>query len=159
MPRVVSAGVPEPDAAGDERRLRVVGDRVLVDGDVRPAEQLLRRLARQVLGPQVDQHQVGVGAAGDDREAAFDQGLGERLGVGDHLLRVALEVGRQRLAEGDRLGGDDVLERPALRAGEDRLVDRLGELRRSQRIMPARGPRSVLCVVLVTTCACGTGEG
>ena len=27
------------------------------------------------------------------------------------------------------------------------------------RIIPARGPRSVLCVVVVTTCACGTGEG
>ena len=25
--------------------------------------------------------------------------------------------------------------------------------------MPARGPRSVLCVVVVTMCACGTGEG
>ena len=25
--------------------------------------------------------------------------------------------------------------------------------------MPARGPRSVLCVVVVTICACGTGEG
>ena len=27
------------------------------------------------------------------------------------------------------------------------------------RMSPARGPRSVLCVVLVTTCACGTGDG
>ena len=25
--------------------------------------------------------------------------------------------------------------------------------------MPARGPRRVLCVVVVTMCACGTGEG
>src|SRR2546426_220793 len=28
-----------------------------------------------------------------------------------------------------------------------------------QRINPPRGPRSVLCVVVVTICACGTGEG
>src|SRR5579871_685804 len=28
-----------------------------------------------------------------------------------------------------------------------------------ERIMPERGPRSVLCVVEVTICACGTGEG
>ena len=28
-----------------------------------------------------------------------------------------------------------------------------------QRIMPPRGPRSVLCVVVVTTSACGMGEG
>ena len=27
------------------------------------------------------------------------------------------------------------------------------------RIMPPRGPRSVLCVVVVTTCACGNGLG
>jgi hypothetical protein len=27
------------------------------------------------------------------------------------------------------------------------------------RIIPERGPRSVLCVVVVTICACGTGEG
>ncbi len=29
----------------------------------------------------------------------------------------------------------------------------------SDRITPPRGPRSVLCVVVVTTCACGNGEG
>jgi hypothetical protein len=28
-----------------------------------------------------------------------------------------------------------------------------------ERIIPERGPRSVLCVVVVTICACGTGEG
>lgn len=32
-PRVVTAGVPTRDAAGDERLLRVVGDGVLCDGD------------------------------------------------------------------------------------------------------------------------------
>ena len=28
-----------------------------------------------------------------------------------------------------------------------------------ERITPPRGPRKVLCVVVVTTCACGNGEG
>ena len=89
-------------------------------------------------GAQVDEHEVVVGAAGDEAEAALDHRLGQRRGVVDDLLDVGLELGLQRLAEGDGLGGDDVLERAALDAGEDRLVERLGVLLLAQDDAAAR---------------------
>ncbi len=113
----------------------------------------------QLLRPEIDQHQMRIGAARDDREPAFDQRLGERLGVRDDRLRIVLELRLQRLAEGHRLGGDDMHQRPALQAGEDGAVDLLADLLVIARTMPPRGPRSVLCVVVVTTWACGSGLG
>ena len=59
----------EPDARRDRRLLRIERDAVLVAGDVGAAERQLRDLAGEPLGPQIDQHQMGVGAAGDDVEA------------------------------------------------------------------------------------------
>ena len=67
-PRVVPAGVPSrmPDVivgfCGIERNA------VLVAGDVGAPECSFGHLAGQPLGPQVDQHQMGVGAARDDVE-------------------------------------------------------------------------------------------
>ena len=78
----------EPDAAGDERRLRIVGNGVLVHRDAGLVEHLLGDLPGEVLGPEIDQHQVGVGAAGHDGEAALDQRLRQRLGVVHHLAGV-----------------------------------------------------------------------
>ena len=87
MPRVVSAGVPSRMPLvtnGDCGSSGIVFLLTVIPACV---EQLLRRLAGEPLGPQVDQHQVGVGAAGDDGEAALDQRVGQRLGVLDHLPR------------------------------------------------------------------------
>ena len=39
------------------------------------------------------------------------------------------------------------------------LVELLARALRLATMMPPRGPRRVLCVVEVTTCACGTGFG
>ena len=127
-PRVVPAGEPRrmPEVIG--RLLRVERHAVLVAGDVGAAERDLGGLAGELLGPEVDQHQMGVGAAGDERDAALDQGLAERLGVVDHALGVELEIGLERLAEGDGLGGDDVHQRAALEAGEHRRIDLLADL-------------------------------
>jgi len=77
---------------------------------------------------EVDQHEVVVGAAGDEGEAVFLQRLGEHVGVVDHVLGVGLERGVERLLEPDRLPGDVVHERAALPAGEHGLVDVVGEL-------------------------------
>ena len=59
------------------------------------------------------------------RESGPRQFLGQHLRVGDHLRRVLLEGGLQRLAERDRLRRDDVHQRPALHAGEHGRVDLL----------------------------------
>ena len=155
---MVTAGVPIRIPLVTNGDCGIVGDRVLVHGDARLAQHLLRRLAGEILGPEVHQHEVGVGSARDDGKAALDQRAGQSLGVLHHLAGVDLEVVGQRLAECHRLGRDDVLQRTALGAGNTDLSMALA-CSMVQRIRPARGPRSVLCVVLVTTCACGTGEG
>ena len=90
-------------------------------------QRRLRRLAGQLFRPQIDQHQMVVGAARDQRIAARQDRRGERLGVGDHRMGVVLEFRRQRLGEGDRLGGDHMHQRAALQARKDRRIDLFGE--------------------------------
>ena len=102
---------------------------------------------------------MAFGAAADDAQAALGKRLGQDDGVLRDLLLVGLELGRERLLERDRLGGDHVHQRAALDAGEDRAVDLLGDASSFIRMMPPRGPRRLLCVVEVTTSACGTGFG
>ena len=88
------------------------------------------------------------------------QRLGQRLGVLDHVLGVDLEVRPQRLAEGDRLGGDDMHQRAALQAGEDRRVDLLGDrLVVGEDHAAARAAQRSCASSMVTTCACGNGDG
>ena len=65
----------ETDARGDEGLLRIEGHAVLVAGDVRAAERGFRGLAGQLLRAQIDEHQMIVGAAGDDGETGVDQRL------------------------------------------------------------------------------------
>ncbi len=48
---------------------------------------------------------------------------------------------------------------PPCRPGNTALLIFLPSSGSFDRIMPPRGPRSVLCVVVVTTCACGSGLG
>ena len=124
-------------------------------------ERRLGRLAGEALGPQIDQHQVVVGAAGHDGDSRRRCSVSaSALAFSTTCLRVNLELRPQRLAEGDRLGGDDVHQRAALQAGEDRRIDLLGDVLVVGEDHARRaGPRSVLCVVVVTTWACGNGEG
>ena len=78
--------------------------------------------------PQVDQHQVRVGAAGDEVERRAPSSVSaSALALSTTALRIGLELGPQRLAERHRLGGDDVHQRAALQAREDRRVDLLGD--------------------------------
>ena len=78
-------GRADPDAAGDEWRLRVIGHGVLVHRNVRLSQRSINFLARQLLGDEVDQEQVVVGSAGNDLVVALDEHLGHGLGVGQHL--------------------------------------------------------------------------
>ena len=87
------------------------------------------------------------------------QRLGQDLRRWPRSVRVILEARLQRLLEADRLGGDDVHQRSALDAGEDDFVDLLGVLGFRAESARRAGPRSVLCVVVVTKSACGTGLG
>ena len=115
----------DTDAAGDEGTGRFERDGVLVDGDVHFVEHLFELFARHVLVAQVDEHEVVVGAARDEADAAPGELVCHCRGVLYHLLLIRPELGGERLFEGDRLARDDVHERAALHAGEYRLVDRL----------------------------------
>jgi hypothetical protein len=53
-------------ATGLHGRVGVVGDRVLVDGDASLAEREFRLGAEDSLLEDVDEHEVGVGASGND---------------------------------------------------------------------------------------------
>ena len=59
----------EANARSDRRLFRVIGDAVLVAGDVGPAKRKLGVLAGDPLRPKIDQEHMGVGAAGDEIEA------------------------------------------------------------------------------------------
>src|SRR5580704_11113241 len=67
----------EPYPRGDRVFLGVARNAVLVDGDAGAVEHLLGRHAGRLLGSQIDQHDVAVGTARDDLQAAFTQGRGE----------------------------------------------------------------------------------
>ncbi len=90
-PRVVTAGVPmrRPDVT--KWRLRIVRDRILVDGNVRPAERSLCVLAGNALADQADQKQVVVRAAGDNVVTAVHEHLRHGLGIAYHLLLILHE--------------------------------------------------------------------
>ncbi|QTK78950.1 hypothetical protein AT6N2_C1164 [Agrobacterium tumefaciens] len=118
----------ETDTRGNEGLFRIERNAVLVAGDVSAAEGCFRTLACRVLLAKVNQHQVVVSAAGDDIEAAFDQGFSQRLGVLDDLCRIVLELRLQRFTEGNSLGGDDVHQRAALEAREDGGVELLRQI-------------------------------
>src|SRR5579884_3673715 len=118
----------QADAVGVEGRAPVIGERVAVDGDAHLVERVLHRLALELVGSQVDEHEVVVGAAADQDDVAPAQPGGERLGVGHHVGCVLLEFRLHALVQHHRLGGDGVVVRAALGAGEHRLVDRVGVL-------------------------------
>ena len=99
-------GRADADAAGDHGRVLVERDRVLVDGDARLAERRLRDLAGEALREDVHQHQVIVGAAADQPEAAAGEHAGEPRGVGHDLPLVGGERRLGRFLEAHGLGGD-----------------------------------------------------
>ena len=59
----------DTQAGGDHRRARVERDRVAVDGDADLVEKVLTLLAVELRVAQVDEHEVDVGAAGEDADA------------------------------------------------------------------------------------------
>ena len=65
-PREVPAGVPSRMPEVIVGFSRIERNAVLVAGDVGASERRFGRLAGQLLRPQIDQHEMIVGAAGDD---------------------------------------------------------------------------------------------
>jgi hypothetical protein len=117
----------DADAAGLHWRQWIERHAVLVTGDAGMFQALVGILAGKAKRSQIDEGEVGVGAARHQIGAALLEAIGEGLGVGDHRFGIGLEIGLQRFAEGDCLGGDDMHQRAALQAREDRRIDLLGD--------------------------------
>src|SRR6266852_1376138 len=115
----------DANAARVELGCLVVRYRVPIQRDADGVGDVLHLLARALLRAKVDQHQVVVGAAAHQPKPTLRQPSRQCLGVHDHLFRVHLEVGLERLAEAHGFGRDRVHQRAALDAWEDRRVDRL----------------------------------
>ena len=113
-------------AGGHKGAAGLAGDGVLVGGNVHAVQALLQVLAGALLVPQVDEHQVVVGAAGDKLDPALLQGRSQSLCIFYDLAGIFLEFRLQCLSKADSLGCNHVLQRAALRAGEHRRVDALG---------------------------------
>ena len=110
----------DPDSGCLERRTGVERNHILVEGDLGLLQLLLGHPSGHVreLGPEVDQHQMVVGAAGNDLVASCNELLGHLLGVGHNLLLIFHIFRLHRLVECDCLGGDHVLKRSSLHSRE-----------------------------------------
>ena len=115
-----AGGGAKAHAGSDEGFLGIEWNAVLVAGDVGATECGFGALTGGVLGTEVDQHQMVVGAARDDIEPVLHQRRRERACVGDDLAGVGFELGLQRFLERHRLRRDDVHQWAALQAGEHR---------------------------------------
>src|ERR1035441_4546920 len=133
------------NARGLERRIDVVRNGVLVDGDAGLAKSEFGLGAENSLLEYVDEHEVVVGASGDDAETGLLEALRQNLGVGDDLRGVGAELRAQRFGEGHGLGGNDVNEGPALLAGKDCLVNCSGEILPADNEAGARATQRLVC--------------
>ena len=150
----------DPDAGGHERAVSVERNRVLVHDDARPVQRRGRFLAGQArCGDRSTSIRWLSVPPETSRKPALAQTLGQGLRVRDDLPAVVLEL-RLAWPPGSRrpwrrscasAGRPGCRGRPAGRC--------LSANSSRQRIKPLRGPRRVLCVVVVTKSAYGTGLG
>ncbi len=111
-------------------------------------ERRFGRLARDIPAPHIDQHDVRIGAVGNDPEAPIHQAGRQSLGIGHDLCRIDPELRQLRFTERNRLGCNDVLERTTLRPREHRPIDGAAQIglcqdqsapRSAQRLVRRRG--------------------
>ena len=158
-PRIVAGGRADPDPRGDRRRPLVERDGVAVDGDLHLGEPLLGVLARPLRRAQVDLQQVRVGAAGEHVEPAL-------AGASRPACRRSRAPGvwYSRKASVAAIRKQVAFAAIVCSSGPPCMP---GKTARSiawacssrQRMKPARGPASVLCVVEVTKWQSLTGFG
>ncbi len=94
---------PDTYTGRHERLLRIEGNGVFVDGHSSAIKCLLYRLAGNAGPDERNQHEVRVGATGDNVVATQLEALRHCLGVGHDLLLIRFEFGLKRFLEGHRL--------------------------------------------------------
>jgi len=120
-------GGADADSTWLHGRVFVVGNGVFVDGDSGFAKRVFGLGAEDSLFKDVDEHEVGVCAAGDDAIPFVCNGFCKYFGVGDDLFCVGGKLRLQRFFERNCLCCNDVHQRAALLAGKDAAVDASGE--------------------------------
>jgi hypothetical protein len=106
----------------------------------------------------VDEHEVGIGAATDDPRAELHEVLRQHPRVLNGALLIRLELLAGSQLEGHGFRGDDVHQRSPWTPGNTVLSTALVNAAR-QKTSPPRGPRNVLWVGVVTRSAWGNGLG
>ena len=143
-PRVVSAGVPirRPEgfiggrsSKGIALRLTVIPTSSRRSSAVWPSSPV---------GVEVDEHEVDVGAAGEDRDAARFRPAARARALAIVCRWRARNGSLRGDPQGHRLGGDRVHQRPALLAGEDRFVDRFRVLLAAEDHAAARAAEGLV---------------
>ena len=109
-------------------RIGVERNSVFIHGDAGAIENLLRFLAVDFFWAEIDQHQMIIGAAGNDAVTMLGQTGGERFCVNDDLSLIFAELCLQRFVETDGFRSDNVHERSALDTGKNGGVDLFREL-------------------------------
>ncbi len=129
----------ETNAARAQRRVRIVGNHLFVDRQARVVERFLGDAAVDAERlDRVDDHEVILGATGDERATALLQLLGQCARIRQHLLRIRAKRRLCRELQRHRDACDRVHVRPALHPGEHRLIDLLRELRLAENHAAAR---------------------
>src|SRR5258705_3517387 len=128
----------DSNAAGLHWRIRVIGDRILIDRDSRLSQGMLCLGAQHSLLKDVDQHHMRVRSAGDDAIALSGDRLCEDLCVGDDLLSIGRELRLLRLFESHGLRRNDVHQRTTLLARKDAAINACGELLTAENQATAR---------------------
>ena len=152
-------GRAHADAGRRVRRQRIERDRVLVHRDADAVEDVLRLLARDAERRDIDEHQMVVRATGDDLRAVLGEGLRREPGRCDGACAVAPEFVRGGERSATALAAMTCISGPPCKPGKDGLVHLTCPGPLCEKTSPPRGPRSVLCVVVVTRSACGNGLG
>ena len=118
-----NCGCSQSQTARNERRLRIVGNSVLVDSDVDLAEKLLCKLSCHAHVLKIKEHEVVVRTARNKIEAVLYKLRSKCLSVLDDLSCVLFVLGLKILTESNGLCSDNVHKRSALDSGEDRFVE------------------------------------
>ena len=92
-PRVVPAGVPSLTPEVTNGFSGSNGMPFLLQVMLARPSAASARLPVAFFGPEVDQHQMVVGAVGHDVEPGLLEARGQRLGVGHDVMRIGLEFG------------------------------------------------------------------
>ena len=101
---------------------------VFVGGDINLPQRFVRFFAGHAHSRHIDEHQVVVGAAGDNAKSFGDKGVCQNSGIGDDLFLIGFKFVGHGFFKGDGFGCNDMHQGAALSAGEDGFVDGFGVL-------------------------------